>query len=183
MFPPQMLQYEPEFSAFLDVVRELDVRSYLEIGSKFGGTLWRVGMAMPKGSRCVFVDLERSSETASWKSTNGVMRRLTSEGRSCKAIWGDSTSEHTIRSARALGPYDAVFIDANHFYNYVSKDWENYSPMATKFVAFHDIRNKKCEVPRFWGELRERHEHREITLDPAGRFNGIGIIMLGCSPS
>jgi hypothetical protein len=38
------------------------VRSYLEIGSKFGGSLWRVANSLPPGSRIVSVDLPNGTK-------------------------------------------------------------------------------------------------------------------------
>lgn len=37
------------------------------------------------------------------------------------------------------GEFDVVFIDGDHSYDQVKRDWENYGPLARKFVAFHDI--------------------------------------------
>jgi len=180
MFPPRMLQHEAEFAAFIDVIHELDVQSYLEIGSKFGGSLWRIGMAMPKGSACVFIDLPRREGASSYYSMHGVIRRLSGEGRSCTAIWGDSTSLGVIAQARQKGPYDLVFIDCNHTYDFVRRDWVNYRPMASKAIAFHDVALQSSGVPRLWDEIRAdgRYRYHEIKLDPAGTENGIGIVFL-----
>lgn len=178
MFPPPMLQYEPEFNAFLDLIREMDVRSYLEVGCKFGGTFWRVGKAMPRKSLCVSIDLPRTTETTSWRSMNAVLRRLDTEGKKVHAIWGDSTSLKTIEQAQNFAPFDAVFIDCNHSLRYVTSDWRNYGPMARKFVAFHDIAHVACDVPTFWADLKGQHPHREIKLDPSGTHNGIGVILI-----
>lgn len=171
-----MLQYEPEFNAFLELLQDVGVRSYLEVGCKWGGTLWRVGMAMPQGSSCVGVDLPRDREASSYRSMHGVIRRLRGEGRDCDVVWGNSTTKGVIDKVRGLGPFHAVFIDADHGYNGVRQDWENYGAMATKVVAFHDICCRKSDVPRFWGEIRQSHHYSELRYDPSGADNGIGVI-------
>ena len=176
MVPPQMLQYEPEFQAFLDILQDVGARSYLEIGCKHGGTLWRVGMVLPKGSVCVGVDLLRNPGSASYSSMHSVIRGLESEGRQCTLVWGNSTTRPVIDKTRALGPFDAVFIDADHSYDGVRLDWANYGPMATKLVAFHDICYIKSDVPRFWGEIRASHHYSELRYAPGGVNNGIGVI-------
>ena len=52
-------------------------------------------------------------------------------------IPGDSTVVH----AAIEGPFDAVFIDGNHSYEYVKKDLENYLPKVKNagIVALHDV--------------------------------------------
>lgn len=176
MWPPQMLQYEPEFNAFVDLLLDVGVRSYLEIGCKFGGTLWRVGMALPKGSTCVGVDFPRAPEATSFHSMRSVIRRLQEEGRECTMVWGDSTDRKAIDKVRSLGPFDACFIDANHSRLYVEKDWMNYGQMAKKVVAFHDICWQSSGVPKFWNEIKVGHHYSELRYDPGGANNGIGVI-------
>jgi predicted O-methyltransferase YrrM len=175
----KQLQREEEMAWFAALLAREGVRSYLEIGSKFGGSLERVALALPRGSRIVSVDLptEKSGSEAALKTC-------------ATALWpdydvrlfrGDSTAPEIIASAAALGPYDAVFIDANHTLPYVTKDWENYGPMA-RIVAFHDIafvqkpegRYKGIEVPQFWESIKAGYRHEECKLD--GPHNGIGVL-------
>jgi len=53
---------------------------------------------------------------------------------------GDSTSEETIGLAKDSGPFDCLFIDGNHSYEYVKKDLDNYSPLVKSggIVSLHD---------------------------------------------
>jgi predicted O-methyltransferase YrrM len=75
---------------------------------------------------------------------------------------------------------DVLFIDGDHTYEGVKKDFELYSPMMRKggLIAFHDItpslNNSEIEVPQFWNELRDAYENLEIKFqqDEAG----IGIL-------
>lgn len=50
-----------------------------------------------------------------------------------------SDSDKAVRWATANGPFNMVFIDADHSYNAVKKDYELYSPMAEQIVVMHDI--------------------------------------------
>src|SRR4030095_14222985 len=52
-----ILQDKIELQQLADFVKEQGFRSYLEIGSKFGGSLWKIANAMPAGSRVVSIDL------------------------------------------------------------------------------------------------------------------------------
>src|ERR1044072_5899365 len=141
MNPPQMLQNEQEFDAFLDLVKELGAASYLEVGAKFGGTFYRVAKALPRGSRVVAVDLPAGTKawTESEKSLCAVRDALIEDGYECHVIWGDSTNPAIVDQVKAFGKFDVCFVDANHTLSYVMKDWDNYKPLARKAVAFHDI--------------------------------------------
>lgn len=175
------LQNEGEIARFTDILVREGVTSYLEIGSKFGGSLNRVARALPKGSRIVSVDLphgERSSEP----HLVACVKALWADGYDARLLLGDSTSAEVIERVAALGPFDAVFIDANHTLPYVTKDWETYGPMA-RIVAFHDIsfvpRGDRAgrlpiDVPQFWDSIKGGYRHEEIKLEQDN--NGIGVL-------
>jgi hypothetical protein len=61
-----MLQDDPRDRGTCRPVQGEGVRSYLEIGAKFGGSLWRAAQALPKGSRIVAVDLPNG--TKAWNA-------------------------------------------------------------------------------------------------------------------
>lgn len=179
-----ILQNPEEIEWFANLLRKEGVRSYLEIGSKHGGSLWRVANALPNGSRIVSVDLPQGD--GSFKETEVSLRECVKEllkrGYDAHLILGDSTQPDIVEQARALGPFDAVFIDANHTLPFVTKDWENYGSMA-RIVAFHDIgwkarpepsKKMPIEVPILWNEIKQSFRHQEINLDP--RDNGIGVL-------
>lgn len=179
--PPKMLQHEPEMAAFLALVKREKVISYLEIGSKFGGSLWQVANVLPEGSRVVSVDLENTKTIASLRET---IRELHSLGFKTSLRLGDSTSPKVVAEVKALGPFDLVLIDANHTLPYATKDWTNYGPMG-RIVAFHDIAWKRpvgwngglrIDVPQLWDEIKTNYRYEEIKLDPTGQDNGFGIL-------
>jgi hypothetical protein len=169
-------QFEPEIDAFIALMNELGARSFLEIGSKYGGTLWRVAHGLPAGSRIVSVDLD----------TNGpelrrVIAALNAEGYDAHLIVGDSTNTETIRKASELGPFDVLFIDGNHKLEYVRSDWESYGLMSC-MVGFHDIGWKRPSpealhpilVSQLWNEIKGSYRHQEIMLHPVAY--GIGVL-------
>jgi len=179
-------QDETEISAFVDLLAREGVKSYLEIGSKFGGSLWRVANALPKGSVIVAVDLPDSAggHSASRVSLAACVEALRAEGYQAHLIWGDSTDPQLIEHVRALGPFDAALIDANHTLEYVTQDFANYGPMA-RVVAFHDIAwrrkdswvGKRIDVPVFWAAAKAAAaRHEEIVYCPTGKNNGIGVL-------
>lgn len=184
-FQETVLQYDAELNEFIALMIKNNVRSYLEIGSKFGGSLWRIGSALPLGSLIVSIDLPNG--TGEWEfsqaSLSNCVMYLNEKGQSAKAIFGDSTDHNVIRSAMKLAPFDMVYIDGDHRLDGLKKDWENYGPLG-KMVAFHDIawknepkdRGYVMDVPPFWNKLKRQHKHVEIKLDPTKRDNGIGVL-------
>lgn len=181
-----MLQVEAEIDALARLFLEEGVRSFLEIGSKFGGSLARLSHTLPAGSRIVSVDLPRG--TVAWDQSEAELKTVISWlrllGHDAHLIWGDSTAPQVIEAVRALGPFDAVFIDANHTMPYVRQDWANYGAMA-RLVAFHDIawkraadwkEGKRIDVPAFWDEIKAGYRHQEFKFCPTGKNNGIGVL-------
>jgi predicted O-methyltransferase YrrM len=173
------LQAEAEIAAFCDLLAREGVKSYLEIGSKFGGSLWRVANALPKGSRIVSIDLNRNGT-----SLQECINALNGSGYDAWLIPLDSTLPEAIQRAKGLGPYDALFIDGDHRPDGVWADWHNYSAMA-RIVGFHDIgwkrspdnpKAKSIAVPEIWDEIKQPYRHEEIKLCPTGNNNGIGVL-------
>jgi predicted O-methyltransferase YrrM len=185
-FKSLVLQHEGELAAFIEMLRQHRVTRYLEIGAKFGGSLWRIGRALRLGSRVVAVDLPGGTDewSLSEQSLIACVTALRDSGQDAHVVWGDSADDRTVRAVRALGPFDAVFIDGNHTLSGIRRDWANYGPLARRIVAFHDIawrnepqdRGYVIDAPAFWAELKPHYRHVEIRLDPTGRDNGIGVL-------
>jgi predicted O-methyltransferase YrrM len=179
------VQDRNELSEFCKFVREQNIRSYLEIGAKYGGSLWHVVANMPRGSRAVAVDLPHLStfkRPVSQPYLEEVVRELSGPYKMTLII-GDSTDEKVVEEVRKHAPFDLCLIDANHAEDYVRTDWKNYGPMA-RIVAFHDISwnmernpNKqfKIDVPKVWKEIIVGRRVREIRLCPT-QDNGFGIL-------
>jgi len=178
------LQDASEIAALVDLAKSEGVSSYLEIGSKFGGSLKAVSGALPKGSRVVSVDLPAEGKVAASRtSLLDVLAGLKADGYDAYGIWGDSTAPEIVDKVSALGPFDLLLIDANHTLPFVVRDWINYSPMA-RMVAFHDIswrrapewQGERIDVPEFWRAISPAYRHAEFRMCPTGKNNGIGVL-------
>lgn len=180
-----MLQDEREITALAGLFKREGVRSYLEIGSKFGGSLARIAEVMPVGSRIVSVDMTKG--TKAWPESNvalsSVVADLKRRGYDASIIWGDSQYAGVIEKVRSLGPFDAILLDADHRLPGVTEDWNNYGPMG-RLVAFHDIAWRRApewvgtriDVPRLWDSIKTGYRHEEFKFCPTGKNNGIGVL-------
>jgi predicted O-methyltransferase YrrM len=179
MYPIQ--QHEGEIDQFISILKKEKVKSFLEIGSKFGGSLWRIANALPKGSKIVSVDLpwgDRKSEPFLIRCRDNLRKA----GYDVNVILGDSTDPLVIEKVRLHAPFDAVLIDANHTEPYVWKDWHNYGTMG-RIIAFHDIgwlerpmpsSKLPIDVPKIWDAIKPGQ--RFVEIKQCARDNGIGVL-------
>jgi predicted O-methyltransferase YrrM len=155
---------------FLHLVEEAKgAKEVLEIGTFRGGTSFLFYKLL--GANVTTVDLKIPILTRlvlSYKS-NGKIR----------LIQGDSHDEETLKKVSDR-KYDLLFIDGDHSYEGVKKDFEMYSPLVRKggLVAFHDILSEEG-VNRFWNEIkRARYESQEIINNVRKKPLGIGVLKL-----
>ncbi len=139
-------QYQFEIQGFIDLLCSENVRSYLEIGCRYGDTWHAVGSALEQGSRLVGLDLPGAKSGFEHKGGHQdsgdylelAASDLRKQGQDAVVIIGNSHKRNTIETARAAGPYDAILIDGDHTAAGVNSDWDDYGPMG-RIVAFHDI--------------------------------------------
>jgi hypothetical protein len=87
-------------------------------------------------------------------------------------IIGDSAAPETVERVRSMLAgrlVDLLFIDGDHTYEGVKRDFETYAPLTRHIIAFHDI-NLEWEgagIKRFWDELKARSEqtHSFVSID------------------
>lgn len=183
----RLSQSEEEFDQLLKLVKEQNITSYLEIGARHGDSFYEIACKMPEGSTVVAIDLpgEAWGIASSQTSLRNAVDRLREMNYDAHVFFADSTSKEAIEFAKRFANYDLVFIDGDHRYKGVKKDYENYSQFAERYIAFHDIaevaynerHHVTCEVKTLWDEIKNTHrsyvEHIEWLEEGT---MGIGIL-------
>jgi hypothetical protein len=178
-FENNAAQIASEFAQYAGLLMRDGVKSYLEIGSQYGASLWSAAKVLPKGSRIVSVDMPQKSETSD--SLKECISELNKLGFNTHLFLGDSSLYDLVKHVSSLGPFDCIFIDGDHTLPGVTADWKNYGLMG-KMVAFHDIAWDKpvrkwpnqIEVCKLWRELKKTHRHVEFIAP--GSYKGIGVL-------
>ena len=177
-------QYQKEIQGFIQLLLDEGCKSYLEIGCRYGDTWHAVGMALPKHSKLVAVDLpgaksgqkHKGGHQNSFIYLKRAKKDLQRHNRDAHVIIGDSQDKIIIGTVKWFAPFDAILIDGDHTANGVRQDLENYGPMA-KFVAFHDIVGTgkwARQIRPIFLEYAEGKKSVEFVRD--GLRRGIGVV-------
>ncbi len=173
---PTVYASEAELKFLLDIMQEEACSRVLEIGSKYGRMLLRWIEVLPKGSRICSIDLPGGDwgNKDSGPILEAVINYLRDEAFDAHLFRGNSHGLDAIKWARELGPYDLIFIDADHTCEAVMQDWKNYAGMAS-LVAFHDVSiGVSGKVREAYDKLCVGYHHKEYFENK--RTPGMGVI-------
>jgi predicted O-methyltransferase YrrM len=173
--PVEVLQHELELERLVDLYRARRPRRVLEVGTFAGGTLYHwLTHAAPFPPLTVVVAID----TYLHRDNRDLYPEWMQDGTELVVIEGDSSDTTVISQAAALGPYEWVYIDADHYLESVRRDWQAYGALAAPggLVVLHDITptpDPTIEVDRLWAELEQGHD-TETIVEPGGF--GFGIV-------
>ncbi len=171
-------QYPIQFAKYLTYLSEQGVRSYVEIGCRYGGTFIIVVEYLRRFSDlylAVAMDVERAAIMSAYAaSTIGVDYTI-----------ADSRRPETVAYLGSLA-WDLAFIDGDHSYEGCCSDFEAVKERST-LVGLHDIASSACPgVVRAWQEIRRvmpasrRFEavdqYRDVRDRTQKTFLGIGVV-------
>lgn len=179
------LQVQSEMEQLIELLIAEGVNSYLEIGSRYGGSLETIVRATNASATVVDFPGGNFGDVNSAPILLATVDRLRKDGFTINdVIFGPSLAPEVRERAGAFEPYDAVMIDADHSYLAVNNDFHFYSPMA-RMAIIHDIaapagtKSKNglpVEVPLFWKRIKNLYRHTEIIAPDTNM--GIGVVWL-----
>lgn len=166
----------------MEQIEDLDPNVIVEIGTAEGGSLYPWVRAVEPSS-VISVDttfLNRNLEFYTSFNTNKETK--------ISLIKANSQSQSTRDKLLELlddQEIDFLFIDADHQYDGVKKDFELYEPLVREggVIAFHDIlgENEVIGVGKLWQEVEPKYESETIISEDRKPLSdattgGIGLI-------
>ncbi len=183
-----LIQKVYEFNEFLNLVKDLKPKIICDIGSSGGGTIRLFSHFADKEAQIISIDIDNTPVR------QVVFQHLVGLDQDLWVIQASSYADETVSKIKErLGDQkiDLLFIDGDHEYDGVKKDFELYAPLVREggIIGFHDIvEDHKTrygketdawvgEVPKYWKELKqEKYQIKEIVENTEQDGFGIGVI-------
>lgn len=165
-------QYPAQFSKYLVQLSQLNVRSYLEIGIRHGGSFVATAEYLERFHPlevAVGVDVIPCPSMETYRALNAKA-----------TFWCINTKAPGFAERLdELGPIDLVFIDSHHEEDQCRAELGVLAERANMF-AFHDIANVGCPgVARVWQEVKRSSSYTCFEYvdqyGDLGPFMGIGL--------
>jgi len=175
-------QIPEEYSQLLEIFKTSEIKDYLELGVANGGSFFVNSIFLQKTAQklhCV--------DSLAYKGTHvqQTEEKIMSKVNKLKEFYPDKefvffnkTTDEFFKHNKNY--YDCIFIDADHTYEGVKKDFENSLNFLNDsgIIIFHDIGNADTGVAKFWQEVKENFkDYKEFKFTKASWYNcGIGVI-------
>lgn len=180
------LQVRSEIIKLIQILKKEKPKIILEIGTANGGTLFLFSRIADEDAIIISIDLPGGRYGGGYPEWRvSLYESFCLSNQRMYLIRANSHEEATLNKVKNFlngKKFDFIFIDGDHTYQGVKKDFEMYNPLTKEkaLIAFHDIVIHPVElnvgVNQFWNEIKQRYEYVEIVENWDQRLGGIGIL-------
>jgi len=179
----RLQQIPEEYAQLLAFFKDSKNKTYLELGVALGGSFFLNCIFQQKTlqkAHCVdslaYKDVPWVQQT--YDKINNKVKRLRDYFPEKEFTFFNVTTDEFFKSNEQM--YDCIFIDADHDYECVKRDYENSLKFVNKggFLIFHDISNVRTGVAQCWNEIKEQGNY-DTTYEFCHEYVkncGIGIV-------
>lgn len=186
-----LIQNPVEIYDFCKFYQELDCKNILEIGTFFGGTFYLLCKLSNSIGKKISIDfpIEGYAGANSVKENLSIIiPRVKSFAQNVEVLTLDSHLPNTLKKTEDILQgelLDFLFIDGDHTYEGVKKDYEMYKHLVKDggYIAFHDINqynsklSKDCQVDKFWREILQDEGISTFEFNQKS-YGGIGVVQV-----
>ena len=151
------------------------------------GWYWSINKEIQKNGIVASIDLPFESGLCGYTVKHEHLYELFAQGNQKVVLQRSSSHEESTKVA-VQGifnhePIDVLFIDGDHSYEGVKKDFELYEPLVKKggLICFHDICDHKddinCKVNAFYNQVKQSYKYYDFIENIDQGWAGIGVLI------
>lgn len=181
--PVAICQHNFEINKIRQAYSMFQPQKVLELGTHHGGTAWVWITSGADSATIIAVDEYSEEITADCRDNNALFQTWKKPGQQVAFIKGNFATKPIIEKVYTQGPYDWIFIDGNHEFQNIKRDFANYKNCIAPggILLLHDIAQSNMdndmEVGYFFEKLQDQgYATQKFIADPSCKWNGIGLV-------